>query len=215
VDFFYSLLPRIRPLKISRIHGKMSQDERSRTYGEFTDSTDVLLCTDVAARGIDFKDIEDVVHFDIPKDYTNVVHRSGRTARNGAKGQSVVFIMPNERAYIEFLKLKNIKITPGEMRLGEVDADDYGKMKSRVDAEMLSLAVRGFVSYIRSYKEHIVSFILDYRGLDYNSLAKLYFLDRIPTMPELRNVKFAGFEKKACPKNKPRAGRRRAARKVN
>jgi ATP-dependent RNA helicase DDX55/SPB4 len=197
VDFFHALVSRLRPLKISKIHGKMGQDERSTVYGEFMSSADALFCTDVAARGIDFKDIETVLHFDIPKDYTNIVHRSGRTARNGAKGRSIVFIMHNEKAYVEFLGLKSIKITLHKIGADEGAVEEHKDIKARVGSGVLDLAVKAFVSYIRSYKEHIISFILDYRGLDYNSLAELYFLERIPSMPEIRNVRFASFEKKS------------------
>lgn len=97
--------------KICKIHGKMDQSERNKIYDRFHNDGRYLFCTDVAARGIDFKNIDLVVHFDIPKEHTNIVHRSGRTARNGTEGESVIFIMPNEIAYIDYLKIKKINLS--------------------------------------------------------------------------------------------------------
>lgn len=193
VDFFSGLLTGMGVANICKIHGKISQKERGAVYEEFCRSGSLLFCTDVAARGIDFKDVELVVHFDVPKEYSNVVHRSGRTARNGNTGESILFVMPNERAYVEFLRLKNIPLVE---RLYKVKTSfSYEDAKSKVDSDLLSLSVKAFVSYIRSYKEHILSYILDYKGLDFDSLADLFFLEKIPGMSELRNVKFKRFEK--------------------
>lgn len=204
VDFFCALLSRLVPGSISKIHGKMPQEERGKVYAEFMGTEkSTLLCTDVAARGIDFKDVELVVHFDIPKDYNNIVHRSGRTARNGDSGRSVIFIMPNECAYPEFLKLKNISAAMGS---ATPETIDYGCIRKEISPELLDLSVKAFVSYIRSYKEHIVSYILDYRGLDFNSLAELFFLEKIPNMTELRNVRFERF---AMPERSKRPEKRR------
>lgn len=194
VDFFHSLFAAVGFSEPHKIHGKMCQAERGKVYGRFMDSRGLLLCTDVAARGIDFRDIELVVHFDIPKDYSNIVHRSGRTARNGRQGKSIVFVMSNEKAYIEFLRLKNVHLTESRSS-GQDETSRYDAVRSVVSGELLDLAVRAFVSYIRSYKEHIVSYILDYRGLNFDSLADLFFLEKIPNMTELRNVRFSRFTK--------------------
>ncbi|KAI5183173.1 hypothetical protein PAEPH01_2925, partial [Pancytospora epiphaga] len=58
---------------------------------------------------------------------------------------------------------------------------------------ILSIAVRAFVSYIRSYKEHIVNYVLNYKELDFDGLAMLFFLRKIPVMPELRTVVFKNY----------------------
>ncbi|AFM99162.1 ATP-dependent RNA helicase [Encephalitozoon hellem ATCC 50504] len=193
VDFFFGLLSRIGLGSVCKIHGKMSQDERNNVYKEFCQGNGLLFCTDVAARGIDFKDVDLVVHFDIPKEYSSIVHRSGRTARNGCKGESILFVMPNEKAYTEFLKIKGIPVMEGSYKVKPTISHD--DMKGKIDPDLLKLSVKAFVSYIRSYKEHFVSYILDYRGLDFNSLAELFFLEKIPGMSELRNVKFEKFAK--------------------
>ncbi|AFN83872.1 DEAD box ATP-dependent RNA helicase [Encephalitozoon romaleae SJ-2008] len=201
VDFFFGLLSRIGLENIYKIHGKISQDERNKVYKEFCQGNSLLFCTDVAARGIDFRDVDLVVHFDVPKEYSNIVHRSGRTARNGCKGESILFVMPNEKAYTEFLKLKGIPVVESSYRMKPTIS--YDDVKSKIDSNLLSLSVKAFVSYIRSYKEHFASYILDYKGLDFDSLAELFFLEKIPGMAELRNVRFAKFAKP------PEGGRKR------
>lgn len=178
---------------LQRIHGKMEQRERALIYDKFQEDGGLLFCTDVAARGIDFKDIDLVVHFDVPKDTANVIHRSGRTARNGAEGASLLLVMPNELAYLDFLRLKGIGVDP--LGTETRNAHCLDTLREYVDEAVLSLAVRAFVTYVRSYKEHIVNYVLNYRELDYDGLATLFFLRKIPTMPELRKVRFQAFQR--------------------
>ena len=65
----------------------------------------LLVCTDVMARGIDIADIDWVLQFDAPSNAAAFVHRCGRTARIGNQGTAVVFLMPNEDAYVEFIDI--------------------------------------------------------------------------------------------------------------
>jgi ATP-dependent RNA helicase DeaD len=72
------------------IHGDLSQAQRDRVMSKFRDKTlQVLVATDVAARGIDVNDITHVIHYQLPEEVENYTHRSGRTARAGKKGISV------------------------------------------------------------------------------------------------------------------------------
>lgn len=72
------------------LHGDLSQQQRDRVMGKFRDKTlQVLVATDVAARGIDVDDITHVIHYNLPEEVENYTHRSGRTARAGKKGISV------------------------------------------------------------------------------------------------------------------------------
>ena len=88
------------------IHGSLSQGIRDRIMGQFREGhIDILVATDLAARGIDVKEISYVVNYHLPDTYEAYVHRSGRTARAGAKGLSVSIIQEEERADIpEFEK---------------------------------------------------------------------------------------------------------------
>lgn len=87
------------------LHGDMKQTERDRVMAKFRKGTiDILVATDVAARGIDVNDIEAVFNYDIPSDEEYYVHRIGRTARAGKKGVSYSFVFGRE-----IYKLKEIQ----------------------------------------------------------------------------------------------------------
>ncbi|KAM0679462.1 ATP-dependent rRNA helicase spb4 [Glugoides intestinalis] len=203
VDFFYEIFKKVyendKNTAFHKIHGKMNQNDRSAVYTAFESGNGILFCTDVAARGIDFKNIELVIHFDVPKDYTNVVHRSGRTARMGAEGLSIIFLMPNEKTFVNLLKLKGV--SPDEI-IDEKDdsvetsqVSTHFKVKERMDKNLLDLSVKAFVSYIRAYKEHILNHILNYKELDFDGIAELHCLERIPSMTELKSVRFKNYER--------------------
>ena len=70
-----------------------------------------LLCTDVAARGLDIPDVHWVVQYDPPQDPSVFVHRVGRTARMGRTGHALVFLLPHELAYVEFLRRRKVRVT--------------------------------------------------------------------------------------------------------
>lgn len=80
-------------IRLGVLHGDRSQSQREKALEAFTDGrTNVLIATDVAARGIHVDDISCVVHFDVPADEKDYVHRSGRTARAGSEGVVVSFV---------------------------------------------------------------------------------------------------------------------------
>lgn len=83
--------------KAGLLSGEMPQKKRSRTLERFKKGhLDYLVCTDVAARGIDVEDIPHVFHYRIPQDSETYIHRSGRTGRAGRKGTSVLIASPSE-----------------------------------------------------------------------------------------------------------------------
>ncbi|GHC51013.1 DEAD/DEAH box helicase [Ulvibacter litoralis] len=79
------------------IHGSLTQAIRDRIMGQFREGfVDILVATDLAARGIDVKDVSYVVNYHLPDTYDAYVHRSGRTARAGAKGLSLTILQQEE-----------------------------------------------------------------------------------------------------------------------
>ena len=87
------------------LHGSLTQGIRDRIMGQFREGhIDILIATDVAARGIDVKQISYVVQYHLPDTYDSYVHRSGRTARAGAKGLSLSVIQEDELADIPDLE---------------------------------------------------------------------------------------------------------------
>jgi ATP-dependent RNA helicase RhlE len=84
-------------IRASALHGDKAQSTRMRTLDDFrTGTTDILVATDIAARGIDVDDIQLVINYDVPKDPEVYVHRVGRTARAGAEGLALTLMSPDE-----------------------------------------------------------------------------------------------------------------------
>ncbi|EEW24506.1 DEAD/DEAH box helicase [Rhodobacter ferrooxidans] len=91
--------------KAGSIHGNKSQNQRERTLSEFREGAlDVLVATDVAARGIDISGVRHVYNYDMPNVPENYVHRIGRTARAGADGKAVAFCAPAEMEEIQAIE---------------------------------------------------------------------------------------------------------------
>ena len=89
---------RSRGLSAMAINGDMVQAQRERTINQLKDGTiDILVATDVAARGLDVDRISHVVNYDIPHDTESYVHRIGRTGRAGRSGTALLFVSPRER----------------------------------------------------------------------------------------------------------------------
>ncbi len=89
---------RAQGFRAGELHGGMSQSQRERALGRFAaGANDVLVATDVAARGLDLEDITHVINYDAPADEKAYVHRVGRTARAGRGGEGVTFVTPEQR----------------------------------------------------------------------------------------------------------------------
>lgn len=84
--------------QVDVIHGGLTQAKRDRAIQGFRNKkTRIMIATDVAARGLDVPHIEHVINYDLPQVAEDYVHRIGRTARNGAEGRALSFLMPSER----------------------------------------------------------------------------------------------------------------------
>ena len=87
------------------LHGDLSQNQRDRVMKKFREgSVDILIATDVAARGIDIDNITHVINFDIPQDPESYVHRIGRTGRAGNTGVAMTFITPREFRQLKLIE---------------------------------------------------------------------------------------------------------------
>eukprot|EP00794_Sanderia_malayensis_P007087 gene7087-7887_t len=96
---------------IYRLHGDMEHQTRCEVFTQFKKCKQgILLCTDVAARGLDLSQVNWIVQYCCPSQIDDYVHRVGRTARIGATGQAIIFLLPSEVQYIEKLREMNIQI---------------------------------------------------------------------------------------------------------
>ncbi|CNK60171.1 TPA: DEAD/DEAH box helicase [Streptococcus agalactiae] len=96
---------KLRGFRAEGIHGDLDQNKRLRVIRDFkNDHIDILVATDVAARGLDISGVTHVYNYDIPQDPESYVHRIGRTGRAGKSGQSITFVSPNEMGYLTIIE---------------------------------------------------------------------------------------------------------------
>ncbi|ORY35831.1 P-loop containing nucleoside triphosphate hydrolase protein [Naematelia encephala] len=154
VRFIFETFRRLHPgLPLLHLHGKQKQPTRLDIFQRFSSSKAALLiCTDVAARGLDFPAVDWVVQLDCPEDVDTYIHRVGRTARYEAEGKALLFLCPSEekgmltRLAEKSLEVKKIKIKESKM----------GNLKQQMQSfafrepEIKYLGQRAFISYMRS-----------------------------------------------------------------
>lgn len=98
---------RKKGVKVSAIHGDRDQKEREATLGDFkAGRINVIVATDVMARGIDVTGVSHVVNFDVPRDLDDYIHRIGRTARAEKKGTAITLVSRNDGRYFQVIKDK-------------------------------------------------------------------------------------------------------------
>ena len=169
-------------LYIELLHGKLVQKRREKAMERFRESNGgALFCTDIAARGLDVADVDWVVQIDTPQEPSQFVHRVGRSARAGRKGSSLVFLTEKEEAYVDLLSNRQVQLMPlpqeevccKEVMKKQEDCDDQEKTSESTipnilpsirnlvlkDRDLLEKGTKAFTSYIRAYKEHVLSLI--------------------------------------------------------
>lgn len=134
------------------LHGDLSQAQRDRVMGLFRNrSLQLLVATDVAARGIDVDDISHVINYNLPDEVENYTHRSGRTARAGRKGESLVLINTREKYKIDQIERKiNQKFIFAEIPVAEtICAIQLDSMIQKVkDTEVNEKEIEKFIPEI-------------------------------------------------------------------
>ena len=145
------------------LHGDMKQSQRDRVMAKFRAGTiDILVATDVAARGIDVLDVDLVINYDVPQDIEYYIHRIGRTARAGRTGRAITFVGPRE--YYKLRTIQNYtKIRIGRIPLptpGDVEESRTRKLIDRVQ----QIIDEGSLERYMTLAEKIVS--EDYTSLE-------------------------------------------------
>jgi ATP-dependent RNA helicase DeaD len=117
------------------IHGDISQPLREKVLRAFREGrTEVLVATDVAARGLDVPEVELVINFDIPPDPEYYVHRIGRTARAGQRGEAITFVNPREMRELKLIeRVTGARIRHAELpTAAEVEERDLQVLEERL-----------------------------------------------------------------------------------
>lgn len=124
--------------QVSEIHSNLSFGQRKMALASFKNGTKrILVATDVAARGLDIKDIELVLNFDLPDNSEDYVHRIGRTARAGKGGKAISFALPHQRREIqriERLIRKNLPL----LKIGSLKAEPERRTRTKETASSYS-----------------------------------------------------------------------------
>ncbi|EXJ57404.1 hypothetical protein A1O7_07752 [Cladophialophora yegresii CBS 114405] len=203
VDYFQALLPVILPPEVTLVplHGKHPANVREKNFVRFTNSASpaLLLTTDVAARGLDVPSVDLVVQVDPPSDPKVFLHRCGRAGRAGRKGVSVVLLLPHEKDYIEFLRVRHTPIEPlADPDISVTDGECFaarGRFQKIVlgDRALHDKAQRAFVSWVRSYSKHEAKSIFNLGQIDWHDHAAAWGLLKMPKIAELRNIKLPPY----------------------
>ncbi|TMW55929.1 hypothetical protein Poli38472_008577 [Pythium oligandrum] len=196
-----------------RLHGNIPQQERMTAFKNFcTTTTGVLFCTDIAARGLNLPTVQWIVQYDPPTETRDYVHRVGRTARSGNKGSSLLFLMPSESEYLDYLKKHNLTLNALSLEktiTRVANGGGFSKSKKKLlheviqsdlqylfeqtllgDKELFELACQGFHSFVRSYATHSsdTRSIFHVRGLHFGHIAKSFALREPPASSKLRDT---------------------------
>ncbi|WP_396668642.1 DEAD/DEAH box helicase [Microbacterium sp. R86528] len=149
---------RARGYSAAAINGDVAQPVRERTVNQLkSGKLDILVATDVAARGLDVERISHVVNFDIPTDTESYVHRIGRTGRAGRSGDAISFVTPRERGLVRAIE-RATRQELTEMRLPSVDEVNVTRL-SRFDDRITAALGEGdrierFRDIIAHYVRH-------------------------------------------------------------
>ncbi|CAG8131293.1 unnamed protein product [Penicillium olsonii] len=162
-------------LPVLPLHGKQKQQARTNTFFEFCNAKQgTLICTDVAARGLDIPAVDWIIQFDPPDDPRDYIHRVGRTARGAdGKGRSLMFLQPSEVGFLKHLKEARVpvvefefpasKIVNVQSQLEKLIGQNYYLNKSAKD---------GYRSYLQAYASHSLRTVFDVNKLDLVKVAK-------------------------------------------
>ncbi|MDZ8201613.1 DEAD/DEAH box helicase [Microbacterium sp. SSW1-59] len=145
---------RARGYSAAAINGDIAQAQREKTVGQLrSGKLDILVATDVAARGLDVERISHVVNYDIPTDTESYVHRIGRTGRAGRTGDAISFVTPKERWLVRAIE-KATRQQLTEMSLPSVDEVNETRLSRFDDRISAALAETDRVDRFRDIVTH-------------------------------------------------------------
>jgi ATP-dependent RNA helicase DeaD len=144
------------------LHGDLTQAQRDRVMKKFRENQlEILVATDVAARGLDIEHVTHVINYDIPQDPESYVHRIGRTGRAGRKGVAITFIEPREfRQLKEIEKLTKTRIIRGQL---PSTADVLERQREALKGRLVYVMEQGDYT---AYHDVVADLSADYDGLD-------------------------------------------------
>ena len=176
---FHSDLLNYVDIKALDIHGKQKQQKRLNTYYEFCNlQSGVLLCTDVAARGLDIPKVDWIVQYDPPDDVKEYIHRVGRTCRGAdATGKALLFLLPSELQYLKHLKAAKVELHEYEFPESKL-ANIQPQFEKLVQNNYFlnSAAKDAYRSYLHAYVSHSLKEVFDVNEIDLQKASRAFGL---------------------------------------
>ncbi|KAJ2782827.1 ATP-dependent RNA helicase [Coemansia javaensis] len=158
------------------LHGKQKQLKRTNTFFEFINADKgILLCTDVAARGLDIPSVDWIIQYDPPDDPRDYIHRVGRTARAGGQGKSLLFLLPSELGFLRYLKQAKVPLNEYQFPPNKV-ANVQTQLEKLIEKNFyLNRSARdGYRSYLQAYSSYQLKNIFDVNQLDLQKVGRAF-----------------------------------------
>ncbi|CAL8237001.1 unnamed protein product [Arctogadus glacialis] len=152
VRFSYEALRKFKlGFPLFELQGRQKQNKRMALFYTFQEKRyATLLTTNIAARGLDFPSVDWVIQVDVPEDLPTYVHRVGRTARYHAEGKSLLFVTPEETAFLDQLKDKGVLLQRLQQNPDKLQSIRQSLQSFLTeDVELKYLAQRAFIAYTR------------------------------------------------------------------
>ncbi|KAJ7943579.1 RNA helicase [Quillaja saponaria] len=196
---FYSELLRHAYMNCSDIHGKQKQQKRTSTFFEFCKAEEgILLCTNVAARGLDIPNVDWIVQYDAPDQPKEYIHRVGRTARGeGGKGKALLFLIREELQFLRYLKAAKVPVKEyvyNEKNLPKIQSVLEGLVSGNY--HLKRSAVDAYRSYILAYSSHSMKDIFNVHRLNLQAVATSFCFTTPPKVNIGINSSASKFRKK-------------------
>jgi ATP-dependent RNA helicase DDX18/HAS1 len=186
-------------IPVSDIHGKQKQQRRTTTFFEFCKADrGVLLCTDVAARGLDIPAVDWIIQFDPPDDPREYIHRVGRTARGtDGRGRALLFLIPEELAFLKYLKSAKVPLNEYEFPDKKI-ANVQSQLEKLVEKNyyLHQSARDAYRAYILAYNSHTLKDVYNVHELNLASVALSFGFHRPPKVQLNLDSKAANGRKK-------------------
>ena len=186
-------------IPVSDIHGKQKQQRRTTTFFEFCKADrGVLLCTDVAARGLDIPAVDWIIQFDPPDDPREYIHRVGRTARGtDGRGRALLFLIPEELAFLKYLKSAKVPLNEYEFPDKKI-ANVQSQLEKLVEKNyyLHQSARDAYRAYILAYNSHTLKDVYNVHELNLASVALSFGFHRPPRVQLNLDSKAANGRKK-------------------
>ena len=183
---FFSLLLNYIGISVLQISGDLKQINRETIYREFFNSENgILLCTDVAQRGLDFPEVDWIINYDLPLSVDEYLHRVGRTARGpDSHGKSLLILLPNEMDLLERIREKKIEIKEYEFKKEKLmNIQEKYEILIESNPALESLAIDAYKNYIFSYlytKNNSNDNFKNIENIDKEKLVKSFGLKEVP-----------------------------------